>query len=248
MLSPAARAARDWSRSPPASRLPAARTNDLQMEDVLEPPRVDVLAAAEQRAEEGYLGRCRRMLAECLSARVRQRRVRLATRHRHPVCYDLAQGGSDAPSDSHLPGRRSHHTTGPCVDRFGPNRLATLSCKAMRPGCGIRTNSRPCPGSGRAGRRSPGRCQAASSHRALRRHGSVPSRRDQPRRHRVLDEEPAWAAATGRISSARELRPTRGADMPVRSGSRSNLGGCQPSVSQATARKKQVPSLPANAG
>ena len=34
----------------------------------LEPPRVDVLAAAEQRAEEGNLGRCRRMLAECLSA------------------------------------------------------------------------------------------------------------------------------------------------------------------------------------
>ncbi len=57
-----------------------------------ESPRVDVFAAAEQRPEEGYLGRCRRMLAECLSARVWQRRMRLAARHGHPACFDLPKG------------------------------------------------------------------------------------------------------------------------------------------------------------
>lgn len=109
----------------------------------LEPSGVDAFAPSEQRSEEGNLGRRWRMPAEYMSGNVRQRRLRLATRHRHPACDDLAPGGQT--------GRLTRTFLGVAVTRqpdhvstaSARNRFATLSCRAMRPGCGSRTSSRP---------------------------------------------------------------------------------------------------------
>jgi hypothetical protein len=81
----------------------------------LEPPGVDVVAAAKQRPEESNLCRYRRMLARAQTGLLTRTFVGVAVT------------------------RQPDHVSTASVR----NRLVTLSCKAMRPGCGSRTSSRP---------------------------------------------------------------------------------------------------------